>query len=715
MNAIIGMAYLALKSGLQPNQRNYVTKIHEAAKSLLGILNDILDYSKIEAGKVVLESTAFDLASVLQNALFMVHQRAQDKRLEVILDCNLDHAGNFVGDPLRLGQVLINLLSNAVKFTEQGHVRLSVVEQACDGSAVSLLFAIEDTGIGMTPEQVGRLFQEFSQADGSTTRKYGGTGLGLSISKRLVVSMGGDIEVSSELGQGSRFSFAIRFPLAPDNGERARVVLHRRHALVVDHYAPARASLVETLRSLGCPVVQAAADGGQALAMISEAWQQGNPYDLLLLDWLMPGMPGSAVVERLRQLAIPLPEKTIIISALDVALLREQVAGLGASDVLQKPIPPRVLSEVANSGSNLTHAAAGGVLARQEGLAGMRVLVAEDNQLNQQVVQEILHAWGVAVEVAGDGQQALAMIQASPERHYDLILMDLEMPVLGGSDAVRLLRANGRYADLPVIAMTAHAVGDELKTALSAGMNGHVPKPFDPDELFALLRRYYWEPQSGESPNATSAPPAEQAAIEQLAAVPGLDGRQLYRYFPGRLDFIHRMLHRFANEQGGFVAEAKSLLGAGDLVTAQRRAHSLKGLAGNLCMKSLQEAADQFEQAIKTSDALRQAEVLAYLDSVLVPLLAGLAALPAVGETSLLASTIDDTETRQLIKRLQRCLLEGDGEAERLWLAHRARLSEVMSKLDFQRLERAIAGWEFDEALLVLDRVGKVSGRSGND
>ncbi|RIX40948.1 MAG: response regulator [Rhodocyclales bacterium GT-UBC] len=714
MNAIIGMAYLALKSGLQPTQRNYVSKIHEAAKSLLGILNDILDYSKIEAGKIVLESTSFDLAAVLQNALFMVHQRAQDKRLEVILDCDMKHVGNFMGDPLRLGQVLINLLSNAVKFTEHGHVRMSVVERDGGEGVSTLHFAIEDTGIGMSREQMGRLFQEFSQADGSTTRKYGGTGLGLSISRRLVTSMGGDIEVSSEQDLGSRFAFSIQLQRVSESGDRTRLAIRRRRALVVDHYVPARDSLVHALRHLGCPVVDAISDGEAALAMIGQAWKQGAPYDLVLLDWLLPGLSGRAVVERLQQSGLPLPEKTIFMSALDVALIRDQVVDLGGGDVLQKPVLPRILCEVANSGAPAEVVAGELSGSRQQSLGGMRVLIVEDNELNRQVAQEILNAWGVRVEVANDGQQALAMIFAQPETHYDLILMDLEMPVLSGGDAVRLLRGNTHYAEVPVIAMTAHAVGDELMAAMAAGMNGHVPKPFDPDELFELLQRYHRRPPATSAAFDPPVPSGDQAAVARLTVVPGLDGVQLYRYFPGRLDFIHRMLRRFASEQGQFVVEMEALLKTGDSMSLRRRAHSLKGLAGNLCMPALQEAASAFEAAVKGEEPATIAEALKQLDNVLAPLLAGLALVLGADETPLSRLT-QDVEIQQVVKRLKRCLLEGDGEAERLWLGNRTRLSEIMSKLEFQRLERAIAAWAFDEALLVLDAAGKAAKGESND
>jgi signal transduction histidine kinase/DNA-binding response OmpR family regulator/HPt (histidine-containing phosphotransfer) domain-containing protein len=707
MNAILGMAYLALKSGLQPTQHNYVAKIHDAAKSLLGILNDILDYSKIEAGKVVLEAAPFDLESVLQNALFMVQQGAQDKQLELIFDYRLQQSGHFVGDSLRLGQVLINLLSNAVKFTERGHVRLAVAVRDQDVQAATLQFTVEDTGIGMNAEQQVRLFQEFSQADGSTTRKYGGTGLGLSISKRLVESMGGAIDVHSEVGLGSRFSFAIRLPLAAGGADYLPAALFRRHALVVDDYPVARESMAATLRLLGCPVVDEAADGEQAMARLVEASLQGQPYDLLLLDWLMPGMGGAAVIEAMQARKLPLPERTIVVSALDAALLREPAARLGIGDVLQKPVPPKILREVANSRAPESLSPSTSHRSAPAELEGMRVLVAEDNEMNQQVAVEILHAWGVAVDLAGDGQQALELVSARPASYYDLVLMDLEMPILNGGEAVRLLRADERYAAVPVVAMTAHAVGEEVQTALAAGMNGHIPKPFEPDRLFELLLRYHRHGhEMATAPAGRTA--EEQALIDRLAGVPGLDAEALQRFFPGRTVFIRRILNRFANEQAGFVGELAELLANGDRQTALRRAHSLKGLAGSLAMRPLQAAAARLESSLAQAESNAD-ESVEGVAAVLRPLLTGLADLPD-GEPSAAGLDFDRDETRRIARRLRRCLVDGEGEAEQLWLAHRARFAECFSPIDCKRLERAIAAWEFDEALRVLDAAGKAEG-----
>ncbi|WP_157651269.1 hybrid sensor histidine kinase/response regulator [Dechloromonas denitrificans] len=707
MNAILGMAYLALRSDLQPTQRNYVAKIHDAAKSLLGILNDILDYSKIEAGKVVLESESFDLQSVVQNAVFMVQQRAQDKQLELILDYRIAHGSAFVGDSLRLGQVLINLLSNAVKFTERGHVRLVVSDwDNEDGSAV-LHFAVEDTGIGMSAEQQGRLFQEFSQADGSTTRKYGGTGLGLSISKRLVEAMGGNIRAKSEVDRGSLFDFAIRLPVAAyvahDGGK-----IRRRRALVVDDYAPARESMVELLRLLGCTLVDAAADGPAAIALLEAAQARSQPYDLLLLDWMMPGMGGAAVLETMLDRHLALPEKTIVVSALDVALLRDQAAQLGVGDVLQKPAPPKILCEVANSavGEDLPLQTNAG--APQKNLDGMRVLVVEDNEINQQVAVEILHAWGVIVDLARDGQQALDLLFKQSPAHYDLVLMDLEMPVLNGSEATRLLRANTRYGGLPVVAMTAHAVGGELQAALAAGMNGHISKPFEPDDLFDVLSRHRRTlAEERLPPSADKALLAEsvedQRVLDHLAQLPGLDARLLYQRFPGRVAFICRMLRRFASEQGKVVAEIESRLAAGDRATAQRLAHSVKGLAGNLAMSDVQVQAANLEDEIKAG-AADVAPCLQALDAAIAPLLAGLANLPEAPAPSVASQQPSDIA--RVVRRLRHCLMEGDGEAEALWLGHQESFASYFSPVVCKRLGRAISAWDFDDALRVLETTG---------
>ncbi|HXE40675.1 MAG TPA: response regulator, partial [Azonexus sp.] len=597
MNAILGMAYLALKSGLPPRQHEYVAKIHSAARALLGILNDILDFSKIEAGKVALEATPFELEPVIQNALFMVQQRAEAKHVELMLDFRpCRHA--LVGDPLRLGQVLINLLTNAVKFTESGHVRLGIREMACDAAMATLTFRIEDTGIGMTPEQVARLFQEFTQGDGSTTRKYGGTGLGLSISKHLVEAMGGEIGVESALGRGSVFHFTVRLPVAAGAGVvDDGLGLRCRRALVVDDYPPACASVAEMLRATGCSYVDQATDGESAVAKLLAAAERETPYDLLLLDWDMPGLSGAALIAAAQSRGGALPAKTVVMSAADTALLRAEINCPAISELLPKPLMPGVLRRIcaAREAPGVTPAADSS--ARDSGvLSGMRILLVEDNEINQQVAREILSGWGATVDVAADGQVALSQLFSNPSGTYAVVLMDLEMPVLDGREAVRRLRADERFKDLPVIAMTAHTLGQELQQVLALGFNAYIAKPFEPEELLALLQPYL----PGKAAVARSVQPAplpaavvpggEEIIAAALAAIEEIDTELLLRRFSGCTAFLVKALRRFAEEARCFPGKLRDALALGDRATAHRHAHSFKGLAGTFAMTALQNA-----------------------------------------------------------------------------------------------------------------------------
>lgn len=700
MNAILGMAYLAMKSGLPPREHEYVAKIHAAARSLLGILNDILDFSKIEAGKVALEATPFDVESVVQNALFMVQHRAEGKHLELILDYRL--APNFpglIGDPLRLGQILINLLSNAVKFTEAGHVRLTVSERGREARVSTLVFNIEDTGIGMTAEQLSRLFQEFTQADGSTTRKYGGTGLGLSISKHLAEAMGGQIAAESVADHGSVFHFSVRLPLAPDVavlGRDAGPVCRR--GLVVDDYQPARDSMAEMLVAMGCRQVDRSSTGEDALARLVAASVAGQPYDVLLLDWLMPGMSGGGVVEGLLAQGIALPRKTIVVSAADAALLRAEVSQPGVSEYVQKPLLPNVLRRICGDlGGRAPPPAAEMPTPRSGLLAGMQLLLVEDDEVNQQVASEILRGWGATVDIAGNGQQALDRLFSLPPDCYAAVLMDLEMPVMDGREATRRIRADPRFKDLPILAMTAHALGGDRQRTATQGMNGYIVKPFEPEALVELLRPYLRQvvlaPVSFmEMPAKTG----ELAFIEALNGLPEIDSTLLLRRFSGRVPFVARALKHFAEDGRRFVGELKEAIATGDIETAQRKVHSFKGLAGTFAMTSLQQAAVALESAIK-ADPFGE---IAAVDALLRPLLDKLDHLPGVNSEP--APPAISANLNGLLDRLRRHLSEGDGEAEELWRSNKARLAVLYSPLQLAAIERAINQWNIDEALAAL-------------
>ncbi|WP_265944563.1 hybrid sensor histidine kinase/response regulator [Dechloromonas sp. A34] len=706
MNAILGMAYLALKSGLPPRQHDYVTKIHSAARALLGILNDILDFSKIEAGKVVLEATPFELEPVVQHALFMVQQRAEAKRVELMLDFRpCRHA--LVGDPLRLGQVLINLLTNAVKFTESGHVRLGIREVTSDVALATLAFRIEDTGIGMTPEQVARLFQEFTQGDGSTTRKYGGTGLGLSISKHLVEAMGGEIGVESEVGRGSAFHFTVRLPVAAGAGVvEEGVGMACSRALVVDDYPPACSCMAEMLRITGCPHVDQATDGESALVKLLAAAERKTPYDLLLLDWDMPGLSGAALIAAAQARGVALPAKTIVMSAADTALLRAEIDCPGISELLPKPLMPGMLRRIC-----ATREASGALLAPDSSaryshvLNGMRILLVEDNEINQQVAREILCGWGATVDVAADGRAALSQLFSGLPDGYAVVLLDLEMPVLDGRETVRRLRADDRFRSLPVIAMTAHTLGHELQQVLALGFNGYIAKPFEPEELLTLLHPYLPAnapvalPTQPATLPAAVVPGGGAALAAALAAIEEIDSVLLLRRFSGRTAFLVKALRRFAEEAGRFPDRLRDAMALGDHETAHRHAHSFKGLAGTFAMTSLQNAVQALEKAISGGHDELSADIAA-LEHRLQPLLDQLASLPENQHAG--ASGFDTAELSRVLGLLRQQLSDGDGEAEELWRANKARLGSLYTPLQLAAIERAISHWNVDEALAAL-------------
>ena len=703
MNAILGMAYLAMKSGLPPRQLDYVSKIHVAARLLLGIINDILDFSKIEAGKVELERTPFDVEPVIQNALFMVQQRAEGKPVELILDWRLPiDMPALLGDPLRLGQILINLLSNAVKFTERGHVRLSIGEVAYGLAEVTLRFAVEDTGIGMDDEQRGRLFQEFTQADGATTRKYGGTGLGLTISKRLIEAMGGQIGVDSVTGRGSLFHFQLTLPLAGEPASGAVVQASFcacSRALIVDDYAPTRDSLTAMLHIIGCAHVDHAANGDEALVRLLTEAAAGTPYDLLLLDWEMQGLAGARLIEAARVRELSLPACTLAMSTADVGLLRAEVTCPEVVELAQKPILPGVLRRLC---WQLPRAAGGQSSPLTESLAadlrGMHILLVEDHELNRQVASEMLIGWGATVDVAENGLVALERLLAAPPDRYALVLMDLEMPVMDGREAIRRLRAERRFIDLPVIVMTAHAQGVELQRALAQGASSYIAKPFDPDELLAGVARHC---HRAKPPPATSAvaAPAEQAFLAALRAIPEVDVAVLEKRFSGRLRFLAEAIRYFVDDARQLPVRLRNSIELGDTDTAQRDAHSFKGLAGTFGLRQLQEGLRRLELAIAP---LAQPEAeLAAVERCLAAVLDALGRLPVVAGEVQPMGQVGDAEV--IVTQLVRHLHDGDGEAEEIWRSNRMLLASRYAPRQLAKIERAIAHWDCDAAIQALD------------
>ena len=496
MNAVIGLSQLALKTGMTPQQRDYLQKILGASTSLLGIINDILDFSKIESGHLSMEQIEFDLEKVLTDVGMTIAFKADEKGLELITGIDPQVPLRVVGDPLRLGQVLLNFASNAVKFTHHGQVELhaGLVEE--DDTHVVLRFTVADTGIGMTDDQQSRLFKAFSQADISTTRRFGGTGLGLVISKRLVEMMQGVVGVTSAMDHGSTFWFTARFgkSQAPRALVSALPTLASLRVLVVDDNASARQVLMAHLHSFGC-FPEEAASGRQALDKVA----QEPPYDVMLLDWKMPELDGIDVARHLQKAdGAGLIPKIIMVSAYD----RDQVMG-AAQDVdfsacLVKPVSASLLVDaiMAALGSRMDeHPVETSPMDSIPHWNGTPVLLVEDNELNQMVASEFLEQAGFVVTIAENGQEG---VDAVARQSFAIVLMDVQMPVMDGHEATRQIRANPAFAHLPIIAMTANTIVGDQDRALAAGMNDYVPKPIDVEHLFRVLAK--WVPPASAGP-----------------------------------------------------------------------------------------------------------------------------------------------------------------------------------------------------------------------
>ena len=513
LNAIIGLSYLAARGEAPPRARDYLDKIKSSAQSLLGIVNDILDVSKLEVGKLSLEHTPFDLDDVLTHLANVIGHKASEKGLELLFSVPRELPRQLVGDPLRLGQVLLNLTANAVKFTENGQIVVGVREARREGDQAWLEFSVADSGIGMTEEQVARLFSAFTQADSSITRRYGGTGLGLSISQSLVGKMGGRIEVESEASRGSRFHFCVPIEIGAQPAAPAPNVaaLSGVRVLVVDDNAASRDITVSYLKSFEFESL-AVPSGLAALEALRAAVEAGRAFRLVLLDWRMPDMDGGRLVDAIRALELELPPALVLVSAHGRDELANRSEELRLDGMLAKPFNPSMLFEV------MVQALGGGTVrafvppeeapALQPGrLQGAEILIVEDNAMNQMVVRELLETAGAAVTVAGNGREALEQVARAS---FGLILMDLQMPEMGGIEAARRLRDSG--CTVPIVAMTASAMPGDAQRCIEAGMDDYLSKPLDLARMSAVLERTLGLRRSG-APDPADVVAAEPAPV----------------------------------------------------------------------------------------------------------------------------------------------------------------------------------------------------------
>ncbi|WP_448202788.1 response regulator [Azospirillum sp. sgz302134] len=731
MNAILGLVHLLQQTDLSARQRDYAQKIRVSAQSLLGILNDILDFSKVEAGKLELEQVDFRLDDLLQNLAVIVGTAAQDKDIEVLFSVGPEVPLDLVGDPLRLQQVLINLAGNAIKFTDAGEVVVSVraVEVAEDRAV--LTFSIRDTGIGIEPEQKERLFQAFSQADSSTTRRYGGTGLGLAICTRLVTLMGGTMDVESEPGRGSDFHFTAVFGRAVRAAERparSRPVPRDLSVLVVDDNATARDVLGELVASFGWRA-RPCQSGAEAIGELERATAAGSPYDIVLMDWKMPGMDGIETTRRIRADGLVRAPVIIVVSAFG----RERVGGLsenlGLGSSLVKPVTASALLDAVTDayartgGSDDADAPKHPVRTRQgRPLAGRRLLLVEDNNISQEVAREILERAGARVTPAGNGREAIARVEEA-DPPFDAVLMDVQMPEMDGFEATRRLRARPAGIGLPIIAMTASALPADKQRCLDGGMDDHIAKPIDVDELFAVLARWLGRPVPAPVPPMTAAVPAARSVpttvpVSAAMSVPSPAPGPLPTDLPGidvndalnrldDVDLFRKFVGDFAQTYGGTVDSIAAALADGDLPRAKALGHELKSLAGNIGARGLSQAADALQIAAYHGDAGAAEAQLPVLRAEMADVLrsAALLAEKTPETPAAPARTLDREALEPLLDRLGQLLRDSNFAAAEEFAALAPSLAEWIDPATMKSLSAAVDSLDFPKAYGILRRV----------
>ena len=635
LNAVMGLTDLLSRTDMTSNQQGYLRKIKIASKTLLSVINDILDFSKIEAGRLTLEKTNFSLHEVMANLSEMFAHKAHEKDLELIIHIDETTPGALVGDPVRLGQILINLVDNAIKFTEKGEIVIHVApmeKHVSSQDTIRLDFSVSDTGIGIPEDRISRLFQSFSQADNSTTREYGGTGLGLAICRKLTQLMDGDIALTSKPGKGSTFSFTITLERQPEKNQITMIPprdLRGLRVLIVDDNHTALEILSSAIRSFKMEA-QTASSGKEAIEILKNSHQL---FDLVLMDWKMPQLNG---IETARHIKSHLKLERVPIICMVSAHGREdliQYSGKGFLDAfLHKPVNLSLLFDTIMELFGRHDAVVGNSsiqkmeipVKKHSQLKGKKILLVEDNEINQEIALEWLRTVGMEVRVAHNGKEALDRLETHCPH---AVLMDIQMPVMDGFEATRQIRAQSRFKDLPVIAMTAHALKGDRERCISAGMSDHIPKPIDPEKLFSILEKWLAgksvetplnlphaqtvsSPRKKDVPHQPSSLP--QKATSSLATeqknqqiqkrkpldIPGIDTTIGLSRVNHNQALYHKLINTFARDFSNASEEIRQFIEKNDLESAQRMAHSIKGVGANMGADLLSSRAAALEMAL---------------------------------------------------------------------------------------------------------------------
>lgn len=710
MNAIIGMTHLVLKTELTAKQKDYLSKVQSSSQHLLGIINDILDFSKIESGKISIEHVGFQLEAVLDNLANLVVEKATSKGLEVIFDIDKKVPNNLIGDPLRLGQILINYANNAVKFTETGEIKVSVQlrQKREESDEVLLYFEVRDTGIGLTEEQIGKLFQSFQQADASTTRKYGGTGLGLAISKQLAQLMDGEVGVKSEYGKGSSFWFTARLGIGHESS-RPRVFeadLKGRRVLVVDDNPSAAEVLADNLSTMGFDVDKAES-GQEALKAVNQATAH-NPYEIVFLDWQMPVMDGMETGKKILQAQLPRPPKLVMVTAYGREEVYNKAQEIGFEQVLVKPVQSSLLFEsvarILGDNKEDERREQGRQIPASEHEAlmqikGSRILLVEDNEMNQEVAEGILIDAGFVTDIADNGSIAIEKLKTSEP--YDLVLMDMQMPVMDGVAATREIRKMERFRGLPIVAMTANAMQEDRDLCSGAGMDDYLAKPIDLSELWAVLLRWIKPKHQIKIRQAEEVPQQidDGSVTDALTDIEELDVKEALKRLLGKKHLYIGIVKKFVSGQRDAAKKLLDLVGKSDRDDAERAAHTVKGLLGNIGATRLQAAAAAIESDIHNNAPAEKIQKLTEKFTreydELFARIVGI--LPAELNACDLITT-DKDKVKELTEGLITLLEEDDPDAGALFTEN-IKTFECILGNKFEEVSRAIRNFDFEEAL----------------
>ena len=712
MNAVIGMAYLALRTDLNVKQRDYILKIHNAATSLLGIINDILDFSKIESGKLQIENTDFFLDDVITSAVALISQAADEKNLEILYHVPYALPQNLIGDPLRLGQVITNILSNAIKFTKSGEVAINIESISQIGDRIKLQFEIKDTGIGMSTEEVGKLFKAFTQTDSSTTRKFGGTGLGLAISSKLVQLMGGSLWAQSEVSIGSTFTFTAWLKNNYNSEAKSSVVpqsISHMKMLVVDDNNAAREISTEYLRAMNF-TADAASSGEKAIAILKQA-DSFNPYDVVFIDWKMEGMNGIELARRIHDsLHLTHIPAIVLVTGFDKEELVKQAIDVNIDDFLVKPISQSVLYDCIVTLFSLNKAVVSKsqvVTPNDYKLSGIKVLLVEDNEINQQIAIELLESQGIIVETATNGVQAVRMISnMSLELPYNVVLMDLQMPEMDGFEATSVIREKEKK--LPIIAMTARAMFEEREKCFEAGMDDHISKPIDPDILFSTISK--WTPNIfKKSSTLKTLNKHDSYENPNVMQIDGVDVETGLKRVANNKSLYNKLLLKYAENHTRTVIELWEAIGQNDFLRAEIIAHTLNGVSGNIGATKVQSLACELENILSTSSNVENIKPIMYELDILVGRISrdinNKVSDKLGGKRN--NKIISDIKFSQHMSKLLEMLKDSDSEAVEYFGTIRSEILSLISSNDMSKITWLIKRFEYKEAISIIETILK--------